>query len=394
MCLARRALLTAITVGVIAAGVAQARNRFMPLGGGPRFGSDIASVSFGTPFKYNSNYPSQYINADGYFNTWADDGNIYANGNDSSGWQGASDSNLSVNLLNGFRTSLTGSLVNAMAPWGVIGQSGSDGDNYKTSGLISVHGTLILSAVRVHYPNSGNGWQQPTLSAQLVKSTDHGVTWSPQPPSRAQPYALPMFGATFGSPTFVQYGQDYIGQSQDLSNLYVYAVSSNANWSNAGALYLGRCLIANIANLSGSDWSFYQGGDGTMNTNWGAIGSAAAIITNAGKISNTAIQYLPAFGRYIAIEWFYPSVNAVPPTLDTSTTEWDVWQAPHPWGPWSELSTTTPWNPLGLYIAAIISKSVSVDGGRTLMIATTGDYNMQNPGTGDYTLILVPATLN
>jgi hypothetical protein len=116
MCLARRALVTAITVGVIAAGVAQARNRFMPLGGGPRFGSDIASVSFGTPFKYNSNYPSQYINADGYFNTWADDGNIYANGNDSSGWQGASDSNLSVNLLNGFRTSLTGSLVNAMAP--------------------------------------------------------------------------------------------------------------------------------------------------------------------------------------------------------------------------------------------------------------------------------------
>ena len=131
-----------------------------------------------------------------------------------------------------------------------------------------------------------------------------------------------------------------------------------------------------------------------MNANWGAIESAAAIITNAGKISNTAIQYLPAFGRYIAIEWFYPSVNAMPPTLDTSTTEWDVWQAPHPWGPWSELSTTTSWNPLGLYIAAIISKSVSVDGGRTLMIATTGDYNMQNPGTGDYTLILVPATLN
>jgi hypothetical protein len=39
-------------------------------------------------------------------------------------------------------------------------------------------------------------------------------------------------------------------------------------------------------------------------------------------------------------------------------------------------------------------KSVAADGGKTLMVLTTGDYNKQDPATGMYTMIMVPATLN
>jgi hypothetical protein len=49
---------------------------------------------------------------------------------------------------------------------------------------------------------------------------------------------------------------------------------------------------------------------------------------------------------------------------------------------------------LGLYNPNIIPKSVSADGGRTVMITCAGDYNNQDPQTGDYTLTLVPVTLS
>jgi len=72
---------------------------------------------------------------------------------------------------------------------------------------------------------------------------------------------------------------------------------------------------------------------------------------------------------------------------------WPVYEAPHPWGPWTLIQTNT-WNPLGLYFPAIIPKSLSLDNGNTCMIATAGNYNLQSISTGLYTLILVNTTIN
>jgi hypothetical protein len=362
----------------------------------PQLSADcLQSVSFGTPFKYNSGYPGKYIKSDTWVNTWADDGNVYDANDDSRGWQGAISSNMQISLLSGFTTSLTGSNINAMSSWGTIRQNGSDGADYKATGIISVNGVLYVPTTR-QGPNIGlniTGNQ----NSQIIKSSDHGSNWTPIPPSTAEPYTSPMFTrTTFANPSFVQYGQDYQGNSRDLSNTYVYAVANDGCWNNCNSLYLGRVLISALPNLNASDWSFYQGGDGTNSANWGGWSTAQALISNAKRVgSANQVQFLPAVGCYVYIDWWYPSVAAGSETFDTSTTQWDIYDAEHPWGPWTLHSSVT-WNSepgLGLYSPNIIPKSIRRNGGFNTMIATAGDFRSNDPATGDYTLTLVPMTV-
>ena len=351
----------------------------------------LQSVSFGTPFKYNSGYPGKYIKSDTWVNTWADDSNIYAANDDSRGWQGATSSNMQISLLSGFTTSLTGSNINAMSSWGTSVQKGSDGADYKATGIISVHGVLYVATTR-QGPNIGLNITA-NQNSQIIKSSNHGSKWTPVPPT-AGPYTSSMFtGTTFANPSFVQYGQDYQGNSRDLSNTYVYAVANDGCWNNCNSLYLARVLISTLPNLKASDWSFYQGGDGTNSANWGAWSTAQALISNAKKVgSANQVQFLPAVGCYVYIDWWYPSVAAGSETFDTSTTQWDIYDAVHPWGPWTLHSSIT-WNSepgLGLYSPNIMPKSIRRNGGFNTMIATAGDFRKDDPAIGDYTLTLVP----
>lgn len=361
--------------------------------------ADVA-ISYGTPFKYNNGYPTKYIDSDVWVNTWADDGSIYAVSDDSLGWQGASSSNFQISQLSGFTNSLMGSNINVMASWGTEVQNGSDGSDYKATGLISVGGVLYLTTTRqinpVPFP-----FITAEANAQIIKSTNHGSSWTPTPPSTAAPYASPMFsGSTNPNPSFIQYGQDYQSQTADNSGTYVYATSNDGSWNNGNALYLGRVSIANLPNLNGSDWSYWQGGDGMINANWGAWPTAAPLIQNSKKVGAlTQMQYFPRLGRrgcYVYTNWFYPSVAAGSISWDTTTTEWDSYIGEHPWGPWVLLGTKM-WNSepgVGLYSPNIMPKSVSQSGNvATATIATAGNFNSQDPRTGDYTLTLVGLTL-
>ena len=349
----------------------------------------LSLLTFGSVFKYNSNYPSKYINGDSYISTWADDGNIYTTMDDTTGWQAATNSNMAISQLSNITTSMTGTLVNAMSGFGAAQATGSDGATYKSGGLISVNGTLYCFATRQIYGNSGNGNLQTALSSQLLLSANHGSTWTPQPPSTAQPYASPMFAsANFAVPSFIQYGQDYKNNFADNSATYVYALSTDGAWNNGNHLYLGRVKISLIGNLSASDWSFWTGGDGMSDANWSStLGSAIAVLTNTGKIGTATIQYLPVFGRYLLLTWYYPAPGT------HSNSFWLCYEAPHPWGPWT-LFQSTQWTPKGFYNPCIMPKSVATDGGITCMITTAGDFDNTDPQTGDYTLTLVPVTIS
>jgi hypothetical protein len=48
----------------------------------------------------------------------------------------------------------------------------------------------------------------------------------------------------------------------------------------------------------------------------------------------------------------------------------------------------------GFYNPFVMPKSLSVDGGRTAMLTTAGDFNVQDPQTGSYTLTLLPISIN
>lgn len=362
----------------------------------------IRSLAFGSVFKYNSQFPTKYIASDTFSSTWADDGNIYTINDDSisGNWQATPpSSNMAISQLSGFTTALTGSIVNVMAGFGTHQQNGSDSKTFKAEGLISVSGVLYAFVCR--QATTAPSGRYTNANAQLIKSTDHGATWTPQPPSTANPYVSPMFThPNFSGPVFIQYGQDYQGNTLHNSNLYVYATSTNGFWNNGDAVYLGRCLISAIGNMSASDWSFYTGGDGMVSGNWSSSPAAAVpIISSPLKLGIAGGQLLPAFGRYMMLQWSYPSVTAGL-ALDTTSSIWDVYEAPTPWGDpangdkWN-LIQTTPWNaPKGLYNGNVIPKSLVTDGGRTLMIAAAGDFFSANAQTGEYTLQLVSAAVS
>ena len=359
----------------------------------------LYTLSYGTTFKYDSNYPTTYTLGDTWFNTWADDGNIYLSSDDWCGWNSTSAcSNTALSTINGYLDTSTGTVVNAMSAWGVANQLGSDGAAYKSDGLMSISGVLYKWVSRDIYGtwsgSSTSANQQTVLSGQLLKSSNHGVTITPAPPSTAQPYVSPMFTGgpglnTFTAASFIQYGQNYSGQSADNSNTYVYAVSNDGYWNNGNVYYLGRVLISAIGNQSASDWSFYQGGDGSLNANWGALATATPIISNPLRLSLPSIQYIPSIGTYFLFDWYYPSV-ANGTTFDASTSVWLIYQSQHPWGPWT-FAQTTNFNGSGLYNPVVVSKSISSTT-CSFTLFSGGNFQNYNANDGDYTLQITPIT--
>lgn len=351
----------------------------------------LKSVKYGSAFKYNSNYPSQYVAGDTWYSTWADDNKIYITANDFLGWNGVTPtSNMLISTVSTLDSSVVGTTVNNMNIFGTEDTTGgSDSATWKSTGLISVNGVLYWFVSRQHYGNSGNAFIQSALSSQLIKSTDHGVTWTPLPPAGVSPYVSMMFTSTnFAAPGFVQYGQDYQNNFADNSNTYIYATSTDGVWNNGSNLYLGRVSVANIGNQLASDWTFYTGGDGMVNGNWSStLASAVPIVTKTSQVGITSVQYLPIHGRYIMFEWYYPN-----PSI-TNNTFWNTYEAAHPWGPWT-LIQSDQWDPQGYYNPNIVPKSMSTDGGLTAVIAVAGDYSTAFQTNGMYTLTYVPITIS
>lgn len=381
------------------------RRAFTAAGGSvtPSDSTPITGLAFGSPYKYNAGYPAKYANGDVWYNTWADDGEIYAAcGDFVTGWSGTVWNGTgpipnypytAISHLDGFTNSLTGTMVNTMRILGVQNESGSDGAgfNYKPSGLISVDGILYLAAARQKYGTVGTDWIQSSVSCQLMKSSDHGANWTPVPSGNSQPFASPMFNSTrFGAPGFIHYATaDYQGNTEHNSDLYVYAVSPDGVWNNGNNMILGRCLITDMPNLDGSDWSYYTGGNGMSDSAWSSnMNDAALIISKTKGVGMTTVQFIPFCRRYLMVQWYYKSIYDGT-TFSTLTTVWDVYEAEFPWGPWTLVQSNT-WNPKGFYTPVVIQKSITVDDGQNIQLVFSGDYTSQSPvNTADYQFTLM-----
>jgi hypothetical protein len=351
----------------------------------------IASFTFANWFQDSS------IKGDTFFSAWGDDDGLYFQINDtpSGGGVSPSGSNVAFFSCNGYTSSRSCTSINTMAQWGGFTQTGSDGASYKSSSMISVQGAMYI-AVNRQLSNVTPTWP----SAQIIKTTDHGVTWTPAPPSTGQPYASPMFtNIKFRLPMFFQYGKNYVGQTVDRSNEFIYALSVDQSPGHYGPtsgtysdrVFLGRVTISNMPNLNETNWQYYQGGDGLVDANWGGISTAVPVISTPGVytiLTEGTALYLPAFGQYVLINNFQTV-----PAVYTSLT-WEIYVANHPWGPWSKIQTNI-WDattsPPGLggntafYFPGPVAKSVNYN---KFTLFTNGNYNI----AADYVMVGVELT--
>lgn len=357
--------------------------------------AQMTAASFGSVFMYNSNYPTKYFNGDRHVTTQCANGTIYGTASDTYGPNndvfGSGGRNLIVDSYDGYTTSLTATLVNSMDAFGQFTQTGSDGAAFKSYGITckTVSGTdyLLLFVARDTYNHTTPPYIETVANAQLVKSTNSGSTFSPQPPSTAQPYASPTLpGTTFPTPMFVNYGQDGSCSGVDGCNTYAYLVSNEGCWNNCSTLIVARILwTAIVGTPTSSDFACYQGGDGSLDANWGSCATASPIISSSYHVSMAGMQYFPPCGCYYVPEWYY---TGIPASFNIDSTIWDHYTCTHPWGPCTKFQSGSS-GANGLYNPQPIPASVA---GHTAVLTTTGDFLSQDLHTGQYTLQLTTGT--
>ncbi|MGA2258103.1 MAG: hypothetical protein ABSG53_25845 [Thermoguttaceae bacterium] len=315
---------------------------------------------------------------------WAADGTVYTPSDDTKGFHSAANSNIAFNRITGDDVrKLSGVTVDPMSGYGKASQKGPDGCTWKSSGCYCLDGTLYCVVARHKYgEDSGDPKRrQPAADASIIKSTDFGKTWTR---SAKENYDQPMFpGSRFTTPYFVEYGQDGRA-SVDNADRYVYALSNDGFWDNGNNLILGRVARSKIGNLSASDWRYYKGGDGMEDSAWTSDMARAKLVLDApGKLGMNGAVYVPGLRRYFMIGWYYPAGGGKIKDA-CHTTNWDFYEAPRPWGPWTKTSTYV-FSPQGYYSPQLCPKFTS-DDGRRLFVMTAGDWNQ-----GEYyRLTIVP----
>lgn len=344
----------------------------------PKVSRPIVDVQLGAPLYYDAG-------GDSWDPTWAQDDRLYAAVNDGAGF-GTQKRNIGFNQISGGDPRrLTGRLQNLMDDYGAMNApAAADGRNWKSGGSISIDGALYMSVGMDRYVDPNFGGRQSRINASIIKSSDHGLHWT-----RAMQENLdrPMFpGMQFATPFFIHYGKDYSAATVDNADRYIYATSNNGFWDNGDNYILGRVLRAKIGALKAADWSFYQGGDGMLDSSWGADITRAAILIDApGQCGETGVTYLPALNRYVMAAWYYPIGNGHAGKIEA--TAFAFYESPKPWGPWKKLKTILI-DPQGWYIPRVLAKFQSPAGNDLeAFIAVAGDW--RHPAYYRYTMVPV-----
>ena len=131
-------------------------------------------------------------------------------------------------------------------------------------------------------------------------------------------------GNKFGGPAFVNNGRD----NQNAPDGYVYAVSTD-QWDNGGTLTVGRVPADRIADRSAWEWvSQLKGPDHPV---WSKnLQQAVSVLNDPGHISLPDLVYIAGIKRYLLLTW-----SLKKPFSPRDGTALDIYDAPHPWGPFT-----------------------------------------------------------
>ncbi len=256
--------------------------------------------------------------------TWADDDEIYASAGDPN-W-GAKWDGLDIEKFSGTPPHYTIARVNAMPEY-----HGSGGGGPKPTGMISVHGVLYLAIQNLlgKKPAAYGMKSQHGDDATIISSRDHGKTWTP---TRAS-IKTPMFpGHNFGGPAFVNVGRDNVGAPDK----YVYAISTD-QWDNGSNLRVGRVPADKIEDATA--WQWISALKNYSHPRWSSdMNQATPVLTDDRRISLPEMVYSAAIKRYVLLTWrLYKDFS------NSDGTELMIYDAPHPWGPFTLVHHETMW---------------------------------------------------
>jgi hypothetical protein len=227
-----------------------------------------------------------------------------------------------------------------MDEYGRSGSKKADGATWKVCGQECIDGVFYAFVCRNIYGNESKDplMRQTSFNASLIKSTDHGLTWT-RP--EALNYTAPMWpGSRFGAPGFIHYGRNGGSVTQDGADRYVYAISNNGFWDCGDFFILGRIRRSDLSKLDPADWSYFTGGDGANAQNWSSNPDRAKpVFSNPARCGWTSPTFIPALKRYLLVSWYV--TPALKHWFSPEEVKYDFYQAEHPWGPWTLVDSLT-----------------------------------------------------
>lgn len=263
--------------------------------------------------------------------TWADDGHQYTSYGDGWGFEPRTEVKLSQGfaLIAGPARDFRGQ--NIRSPSGERLGGGPKGA--KASGMLMVNGVLYA-------------WVRNTGNSQLIWSEDHGKTWQ-------WGFRLDV---SFGSPAFLNFGQDYAGARDDY--VYTYSQDGPSAYESDDRLVLARVPKDKIRERAA--YEFFVRLDAGSRPVWSAdIEQRGAVFTYPGNCQRVDAVYNPGIGRYLL---------ALGHDHDGG---WGIYDAAEPWGPWTTAFHTPYWGLGGTHGYRLPGKWISPDG-RTMHLVFSG----------------------
>lgn len=325
---------------------------------------------------------------------WADDDNLYHFTCDGRGF-GKESRNLCFNKLTGpDLLHLKGELVNSMDEYGEANKTEADGATWKICGQECIDGVFYGFVARNIYGHLSKDplLRQTSRDSSLIKSTDHGKTWTR---TAKENYEKPMWpGGRFGAPGFIHYGKNGGQVTRDNADKYVYAVSNNGFWNGGDDMVLARVKRSEISKLNASDWQYFMGGDGSKDAAWSKdISQSSPILSLPSKLGWTSPVFIPALNRYLMVSWY------VTPTLkawfEPQVIVYDFYEAERPWGPWSFVSSfdDTFLAPGHMYAPNLCAKYQEKSGDDVKISLFTSGCSFEDVPSGLYKNWRIPLTL-
>jgi hypothetical protein len=355
------------------------------MGGSAPSSSGITAVALGDIYNYNSVNSGSPSQGDTFSSAWSANGYSYIMNDDGSGWTSGG------SYVHGRISEMTGD-PNASTD-GFTGENLNPGsladtfpDDY-TGSVYELAGTLysVLFGNTQNYYGHNVVFEYPTI----IESTDGGGNWvnylgqeNEAPPFDIEHSMFPSSDNEWGWPTFVQYGQGGSSPDVDDAQTYVYMVSYDTSatgtanpWSGVigDKVYLARISKADLPSLDASDIEYYVGGDGMSNSSWSSdINDSVPIVTDDSNLAATTVEYDYGLQTYVmnsSSDWF-PSSSS--PVTD-GDSRFEVYTAPHPWGPWTKEMNYGIWGlTAGTFLAS--NEYTSADGGKA-WTEFSGGYN-------------------
>jgi hypothetical protein len=265
--------------------------------------------------------------------------------------------------------------------------------------LIDMTNTYHNGNIAHRETTARNSVLQRAWDSSLIISADGGQTWNR---SILENTERPMFpGHRFGSPFFIHYGENGASEGMDQSNIYLYAIANDGYWNNGNDMILGRVRKDRVERLDSADWSFYCGGNGMSDENWTQRmedPAVSKILEHPGRLSQSAVSYIPEIKRYLMVEWHYNAGNPCNMLGGVEYYGWggytylDICEAAHPWGPWHLTTASSLEQKMGWYNPVILPQLTERVGERELKLyaLTSGDF--ASPQT-HYKINLIPLLL-